>query len=227
MGVKAIPLKNCQAGKSRALIVCDDCGESSEIPCAYLNSAGPKSSQPNVSQARGRALSMGWTYVKSKLRCPSCEEKRKVIPMKANKEANVPKEPTKRQRIEIFTMLADCYDIDAGRYQRGDTDETIADVLSVMPGWVAQIREAEFGPDGGNEDIESLAAKIDDMLTQMNGIKGDCVAIQKDAESIIKMAKSAFESNEKKLAEVTALKADLDRIKKAVGQRTLKAAGCK
>jgi hypothetical protein len=53
------------------------------------------------------------------------------------------------------------------------------------------------------------------------------VAIQKDAESIIKMAKAAMDSNDKKLAEVSTMKADLERIKKAVGTRTLKAAGCK
>jgi transcriptional regulator with XRE-family HTH domain len=227
MGVEAIPFNKGQVGKSRALIVCDDCSQSVEVPCSYLNATGPKGHQPNVSQARRRALGMGWTYVKSKLRCPTCEEKRKVVPMKFNKQPEAPKEPTKRQRIEIFTMLAECYDIDAGRYQRGDTDETIADVLGVMPGWVSQIREAEFGPDGGNEDIELLAAKIDDMLKEMEGIKGDCVAIQKDAESIIKMAKAAMDSNDKKLAEVSTMKADLERIKKAVGTRTLKAAGCK
>ena len=99
--------------------------------------------------------------------------------------------------------------------------------LDPVVGWVSQIREAEFGPDGGNEDIESLASKIDDMIKEMEGIKGDCVAIQKDAESIIKMAKAAMASNDKKLAEVSTMKADLERIKKAVGTRTLKAAGCK
>lgn len=214
------PIEYFKAGASRANIVCDDCGKKECVPCAYDDKG-----QPKVSQARGRAMAMGWSYVKNKLRCPTCEAKRKVISMTKPKE-QAP-EPTKKERIQIFAMLAEVYDVDAGRYNNGDTDETVADVLGVRPGFVAQIRDAEFGPDGGNEDIEGLAAKIDEMLREMEGIKGDCNAIKKDAQSIINAANVAFESNQKKLAEVSAMKAELDRIKKAVGPRVAKIAGIK
>ncbi len=53
-------------------------------------------------------------------------------------------------------MLVITYDGDAKRYKGTDTDKTIADALGngVMPGWVAEIREQNFGPAGGNEEIE-------------------------------------------------------------------------
>lgn len=224
MAIEKIPSKGGRHGKAK--IICDDCGKEDCVPCAYVGVGGARNEnqRPNESQARAKALQLGWAYVKNKLRCPTCEAKRKVIPMKQPTKTEAP-EPTKKERIQIFAMLADVYDVDAGRYAQGDTDETVADVLGVRPGFVAQIREAEFGPDGGNEDIDALAAKIDDMLREMKGIKGDCEAIIKDAQSIIDNANFAFDSNKKKLAEVTALKADLEKIKKAVGPRILKAAG--
>jgi len=71
-----------------------------------------------------------------------------------------PREPTRQQRRDIMDLLADVYDVSAERYRQGDTDETVADVLGVMPGWVAQLREDFFGPSGANHDMQALADEV-------------------------------------------------------------------
>lgn len=204
MAVEAI--EYFKAGASRANIVCDDCGKKECVPCAYDDKG-----QPKVSQARGRAMAMGWSYVKNKLRCPTCEAKRKVVPMTKPKE-QAP-EPSKKERIQIFAMLAEVYDVDAGRYNNGDTDETVADVLGVRPGFVAQIREAEFGPDGGNEDIEGLTQELQGQSKAITDAMNKLNEAKQDLDFLLR-------ANE-------AHRCQLDKIRKAVGPRVLKAAGAK
>lgn len=221
MGVERIDHKG---GAGRAKIVCDDCGRDEVIPCAYVGNANARSNvaQPNVSQAHKKAHHMGWSIVKNVMRCPACEAKRKVVPMKAAEKTpeakTAPREASKRQRIEIFTMLAEVYDLDAGRYKKGETDDTVAEVLGVMPGWVSQIRDAEFGPDGGNDDIEALGKAFEEsrlawreLLTQLEAA-GDEV---KRIETEMKAHKDRMDSAIAKLA----------AIKKAVGPRILAKAG--
>lgn len=214
-------------GVPRAKVICDECGRDECVPCKYERNNHNKKTHPNESQARAKAMQQGWSYVKNKLRCPTCEAKRKVVPMKPKQSPSeeAPKEPTRAQKRQIMDMLEETYDTSAERYSGGDTDETVAEVLGVMPGWVAKLREEFFGPEGGNEDIESLVERLDDIEKQMKGIEGDCKAMVKDAEYIKANAETALRSNEKKLAEVSTLRADLDKIKKAVGPRVQKAAG--
>lgn len=126
----------------------------------------------------------------------------KVTPIKT--EATAP-EMSKRQRIEIIKMLSEVYDLDAERYKNGDTDETVADVLELRPGWVSQVRDAEFAPDGGNQNIEDLIERIE--------------KFESDLPAIIQAAQHTVSTAEKKLAEVSTMRAELGRIKKAIGPR--------
>lgn len=204
MGIEAMAYGNGQAGRSEAKAVCDECGKEEHVLCAYVGKANAR--QPKVNQARSKVLTKGWSYVKNKLRCPSCEAKRNVVQMK-------PKEPTKRQRIEIFTLLAECYDLDAGCYKKGDTDEVLAECLGVLPGWVAEIRESEFGPAGSNEDIESLVKELE---THAEAVKNAQRKVEEATKDLDKL-KSATED----------YSARLDKIRNAVGPRVLRAAGVK
>lgn len=216
MSIEPLPISE---GVSRAKVVCDMCGRDEVVPCAYQLSPTHHKKVPNLGQVRARAQAMGWAYVKNKFHCSYCEAERKDKAMKgkvvqmAQKKPEEPREPSKRQRIDIFTMLAEVYDIDAGRYMQGDTDETVASVLDVMPGWVAQIRESEFGPDGGNEDIEALVAKVDDWANQLDAAKTSLKTLETTIARLDATGKT--------------LSGDLDRIKKAVGPRTMKKAGVK
>lgn len=72
------------------------------------------------------------------------------------------RQPTIEQRRQIVEMLVITYDGAAQRYKGTDTDKTISDALGngVMPGWVAEIREQNFGPAGGNEELDAIRAEL-------------------------------------------------------------------
>lgn len=196
--------------KPKALATCDgaDCNAHQEVGCVYV---GPTAkTKPNEKQVRAKLLGSGWSYVKGKLFCPSCEENRKVVPMKVVEKQDGPREPTRSEKRQIMDMLETTYDVDAERYSGGDTDETVAEILKVMPGWVSQIREEFFGPAGSNEDISQLIADID----QFKEVSVKCLN-----EFV-----EAGERLRKVMAEATAHKARLERIEKAVGPRVMKRA---
>lgn len=208
MGIEAIKGR----GVNRANVICDDCGRKEPVTCDYDRKNGGEW-LPNEGQAKTKITAHGWTDIKGKLRCPSCEAKRKVVPMKP-KEAEKPnREMTPKEKVQIYAMLAEVYDMDGGGYLNGDTDETVAEVLGVMPGWVANIREADFGPSGGNENIEELAERL--------------AKLEADLPAIIEAAKNVTETGVKRLAEVSAMRADLEKIKAAVGPRVRQRAGVK
>lgn len=201
-------------GVSRAKIICDGCGRDEVVACAYSRPSPGNPTEPNQAQARAKSLNMGWTYVKGKMRCPACEAKRKVVKMsdvKTKQQAVEPREPSKKQRIQIFTMLAEVYDIDAGRYMQGDTDDTVADVLGVLPGWVSQIREAEFGPDGGNEDFEALAAEL--------------AAFRDEVLARIKRNTDETDYLLKARDRIQAAETAVTKMRRAIGPRNVKRAG--
>lgn len=122
-----------------------------------------------------------------------------------------PREPTKKQRLEIISVLMDAYDLDAQCYSGGETDQTVADVLNVMPGWVTQIREAEFGPSGGNEDMAALKIEIEAFLVESN----DTAKAAQEAVTKLMEARSTAQDHLKKL----------NAIQKSVGAHVLKKSG--
>lgn len=212
--IESVPHKS---GAGRAKAICDDCGRSEIVPCAYVGNANASSDarRPKESQARAKAISMGWAYVKNKLRCPSCEAKRKVVKMEDVKKAKAEpdRQPTRDEKRKIMDMLGEVYDTDNEQYLQGDTDDTVAEVLGVMPGWVADLRDEFFGPAGSNEDMASLG---EDLAKWMASV-----------EELVRSGATMIELGNKKLAEGSVMAANLEKIKKAVGDRTLKKAGVK
>lgn len=227
MAIQGLPLQ--AKGKSIALIICDDCGQSEEVPCAYRGKVDrrTKTARPNDGQARARALDVGWSVVRNKMRCPNCEEKRKAQPMPITKEASAKpppakpqaaRTPSKRERIEIFALLADVYDIDAGRYRNAETDDSVADVLGVMPGWVAEIREAEFGPDGSNDEIAKLSEAFEQSRKAFRDLLSQIEAIGDEFTRIKTETKAQKERLDSATAKLGAIKSALSpRINKAPG----------
>jgi hypothetical protein len=214
------PIKN--HGANKALAVCDTigCNFQETIPCGYKGGYIKGGGRLlDMGSARKNIRAGGWSVLKTKVYCPTCTAinkqpaKRKEVPMKAVSEKAVeqPRVPTRAQKREIMDMLETAYDVSAERYTGGDTDDTVADVLKVMPGWVAQIREEFFGPDGGNEDIEKLSTDIDAFL--------------KSSNEIAKEASTAVEKLVAARREAQGMQQKLDAIKKAVGSRVIKKAG--
>jgi len=121
------------------------------------------------------------------------------------------REPTKAQKRQIMSMLDEVYDADQERYRKGDTDDAVADVLGVMPGWVAEIREEFFGPDGGNENIDELLSEFEKWR---NMVETEVRAV---AEVKIKLMKA--------VEQVNSMSQSLQKIKTAVGPRNIRKAG--
>lgn len=225
MPIEPLPYK--AGGNSTALLVCDDCGAKHEILCAYTGKHNAKTNlrKLNAGQAKSKAMHLGWSLVRNNLRCPLCEEKRKSDNMKQDTvtklhQAVPERTVSKRERIEIFTMLAEVYDIDAGHYRNGDTDDSVADVLGVMPGWVAEIREAEFGPDGSNDEMAKLSEAFEQSRTAFRDLLSQIEVIGDDLTRI----KTEMKAQKERLDSATA---KLASIKSALSPRITKASGVK
>ncbi|WP_306131018.1 hypothetical protein [Roseovarius sp. MMSF_3350] len=160
---------------------------------------------------------LGWTYVSKRLRCGVCDAKEKVVSLGKNRVSETvaakPNEPTRAQKRDIMDLLDEVYDVDAECYRRGDTDETVADVLNVMPGWVASIREEFFGSAGDNQDMSDLKEGLDELLKRV-------VELEARFETALK---SLVELK----ADASSMQDRLSAIKGAVGSRTLTKAGIK
>lgn len=194
-------------GQPMVRCICDVCARDEVVPAVH-----GKGGDDGHGQAVLKVQRLGWSYIGKRLRCAGCEAKRKVEKM-ANKPADGVVEetalrmPTMAQKREIMDLLRDVYDIEASRYRQGDTDETVADVLGVMPGWVAEIREDWFGPAGGNEDMAALAAEFGAFLDEARA-----------EHSELKEKMDRFIGT---LAQVSALRERLVKIEAAVGKRIM------
>lgn len=158
MGIEAVNIK----GTSVADVICDCCGHKEQHRCQYQGTF--PNAKPNVGQVLRRICPMGWQQVKNKLHCPSCAAERKKPKPKGkpmSPSTTPPKKPDGKQKRLIIMMLEEAYDDAKQRYKDDHTDATIARDCGkgFMPGWVAEIREAMFGPEG-NEEVELIKKEI-------------------------------------------------------------------
>jgi|GEM_PF-955431 len=206
--------QKAKGGAPHATAWCDapDCRRSETVACAY-HRGGSGHAIPDQAQIHTKLTRQGWAFFKGKLRCPSCEAKRKaqgaVTVKKTISKVSEIRKPTKEQKREIIQMLDVAYDTKAERYKGHDTDKAVAESLGsgVMPGWVAEIREDLFGPDGGNSEIENLAADIDKMSAEFDR---ECREFQALMTTRIRQKQGEFQKR-------------IDAIKKSVGPRAARA----
>lgn len=194
MAIEAI---NGVPGVPRVRCICDGCGREEVVTCDYEHGRGHVW-VPKEGQAVRKMVGRGWGHVKARLLCPACEAARRASifrrgaatcsPSTAAKgegdgmkktiepSRQAPRTPTLAQRHEITGMLMLSYDHKAGRYTGAETDKTIAEAIGggCMPGWVAEIREANFGPAGGNEEIEAIRAEIAALSARLDRV---CAAV--------------------------------------------------
>lgn len=192
-----------EVGCPRATGVCDDCGRE-EVVAAKRDGHDP--------EVINRLVHLKWSFLNKTLRCPACEaarksgKKRDSDVVEKEKPAGV-RVATRDQRREIMDMLGDVYNRSGERYTGSETDASVADVLGVMVGWVAEIRDDFFGPAGGNEDMAALRLELTSFIEQSERelikVTGDIVAL--------KAAISCAKGNEKRLI----------AIEKAVGVRVM------
>ena len=210
-------------GVNRANAVCDGCGREETVTCDYERTAACDWT-PNEGQITKKLIGQGWAVVKGKLHCPACEAKRKIenrqeAAMKASNVTVAPiREPSREEKRQIMSLLEVSYDAEAGRYKGADTDQTVAAAIGggVMPGWVAEIREEFFGPDGGNGEMDAL-------LAEMRGWVAIWQIEKETAARHLKDAQAALQNCEAKIAEVSGFAKRLDAIRAAVGPKAARA----
>lgn len=198
-------------GFPRVKGICDTCAREEVVPAVH----GKASGNEGHGQAATKLQAMGWSYIGKRLRCPACEAKRKASNVTKSKDrieqpTNAPREPSRQERRQIMEMLGEVYDLEGECYTGGETDATVSEVLGVMPGWVAAIREEFFGPDGANQDMAELQGAIDKI------------------EAAIGAAESRFKADVADLrAQLRELSAPLASIRQAVGPHARAKAGIK
>ena len=219
-------IKITPKGTSRgpvAEVKCDCCGVTENIRAAYERKSTDKF-EVKEGQVILKATQKGWSQIKGTLRCPECEAKRRdaAKPQKEITVKNVvnmpiteePRQPSREQKRQIVTLLTDVYDIASNRYTGGETDKTVADAIGggVLFGWVAQIREDLFGPDGGNEEIVRLEADVkahDDAINALTRDMAACSKLIADGQNTL----STLRANQSELQR------RVDALKTSVGPR--------
>lgn len=210
-------------GVNRAKARCDTCGREEVVTCDYLRGSGGARWAPNEGRVKKKLTAHGWVDLKGKLACPGCEAKRKAMQAKSKEPeaASAPPDMSRRQRIEIIKMIAEVYDLDHGRYQGGETDDTVAAALSelsVRPGWVAQVREEEFGPSGGNEDLDAVRDELERSSKAFEDLRGALSDARKRVDQIETDMRAQKERMNGALAR-------LKSIQDALSQRVARKAG--
>lgn len=193
-------------GQPRVRCICDVCGREGVVCADHGKGNGV------AGQAAPKLQKLGWVYASKRLRCAKCAAQERVVALEGKGEARAvvapPREPTRAQKRDIMDLLDEVYDIDAECYKRGDTDETVADVLGVMPGWVAQVREDFFGPAGCNEDMAALRESVEALLKE-------------GAACIKDLQANGIDPLRKVLSQAKEIGVRLEKIEKAVGPRVM------
>jgi hypothetical protein len=136
-----------------------------------------------------------------------------ISPPKAGASTESLRQPTVAQRRAIRDLLDTVYDEPGQRYTAGETDFTVAAALEggIMPGWVAEVREAFYGP-AGNADLDklieamaALEAKADADARELKTLAGDLNRVQK--------------AHDATLSGIADLRTQVARLKAALGPK--------
>lgn len=159
--------KQVTASKGEAVCTCDQCKKQSitmnaklgHYPLASKKSNTKQKVPPitNIESIKHLLSKQGWSVKSKIIICPSCVAASKPKESDMNTKQEL-RQPTKSQKREIMLLLTDVYDTENERYKGTETDKSIAECLGdgIMWGWVAQIREEYFGPDGNEANLAAV-----------------------------------------------------------------------
>lgn len=225
-------------GANRAKVTCDDCSRVEVMACGYIRGRTPESTEVNAGQLHQKLIGQGWSVIGSKLHCPACSARNRASARQKKDEAAMvqdapvaqvdekspsqepPREPGYRMIGMICDMLNVAYDRAAKRYSNpADNDRTIAEAIGegCMWGWVARIREAEYGPDTRWVEIDAIRDELAQAIRDADGRAND-------AEARIKEATAVFEAAVEKISteligRIEALQKRVNALDPAIGPR--------
>lgn len=164
--------------KKRAQVVC--CGY-----CKSTEEIFPKGNLLPPEAVKGMAVNKGWKWVKTgKHVCPKCIKKFKAVSMSKTKSDDAPREMQPADKRNIFREIDANYDEKNQRYLDNATDQEISKKLGVPRKWVSDIREADFGPSGRNEEMERVASAIGLMAHQAKMAADEALTAAEKAEKV-------------------------------------------
>ena len=139
-------------GGEKALCTCDTCHKETAIVGAR-HGAGRRPAIKNMDTVYAQLRKVGWMVKGKVITCVSCTEKlQKDTTMQQEQDL---RQPSKKQKRDIIGLLEDVYDTDNERYRGVETDKSVAETLGdgILWGWVSQVREELFGPDGNEYNL--------------------------------------------------------------------------
>ena len=186
----------CKNKGEQASCTCDVCYQTHVQVGAKLGSSkrhsGKLGSIRNMSTVHKQLNKLGWSVNGKVITCPDCLSKMEK-PMVADTKQEL-RQPTKSQKREIMLLLNDVYDTDNERYKGTETDKSVAECLGegIMWGWVSQIREEYFGPDGNEanfaaaEDIQQWIESSQKVIEEFNAVVKEYNGMLKELDDIRK-----------------------------------------
>lgn len=150
---RAFPLRPVIGRDGKALrmaqIVCSKCG--------HINHhQRPRNANNEASEKYFR--SFGWLVGKNSKEdiCKRCFTEAKDTEMQGALKAEAPREMTRDERRIISSKLDEVYKDEKTGYLSPWTDSAVAKDLGVPRAWVSEVREAFFGPDNVNPQLQAF-----------------------------------------------------------------------
>ena len=138
-------------GNEKALCTCDTCHKE-KVLIGARHGAGRKPAIKNMETVYAQLRKSGWSVNGKVITCIPCAKK--LLEDKPVQKEEL-RQPSKKQKRDIIGLLEDVYDTENERYRGVETDKSVADTLGdgILWGWVAQIRDELFGPDGNEHNL--------------------------------------------------------------------------
>ena len=175
----------------QAQCTCDQCKKKTLLVRAKigacdikkLNKTGYQAIE-NMKTVHQQLAKHGWTVKRKLIICPSCASNlnKEIKTVTVKQEV---RQPTQKQKRDIALILGEFYDTDKQCYKGDGTDQKVAEYLSdgIMWGWVKQIREDFYGPDGNESD----EIAVEEIKTWMASLE---VAIKENGNAMIECEKT-------------------------------------
>ena len=91
---------------------------------------------------------------------------------------------TPAMRRSIFRAIDDAYDDKSNRYADGIDDKAIATQVGTTWGWVARIREENFGPAGPDPEIAKMLAEAKTLKSKIGMVEEKALEAAEAAEGL-------------------------------------------
>lgn len=175
-------------------IECGHCKFHGAIPLV-----GSLSAENEAKLIQSKFEAIGWKIGKgaAQHRCPRCFSAIKnsaITKSQKSKENQMPEklavEPAREMGREdkrlIFAKIHEVYGDNS--YLENWTDAKVANDLGVQRAWVKTVREAEFGPDGGNEEIAKAIEEAIWLLKEVRALEPTVKRMLTDVQTLTSIA---------------------------------------